>query len=139
MKEKIENELLKEMKKCIINNEVPVAALIVCNDKIIARGHNTKEKDFFVLNHAEVNAIKKACKKRQSWHLDDCVLYVTLKPCSMCQKIIENCHIKTVYYYLEKDLNKKEFTGTKYNFQKNELSTLSKELLHQFFKNMRIK
>ena len=79
---------LAEAKKAYMIDEVPVGAVIVYNDKIIARGHNTRELKQSVLGHAEINAINKASKKIGSWRLEDCDMYVTLEPCSMCSGAI---------------------------------------------------
>lgn len=89
---------IAEAKKARNIDEVPVGAVIVYNNKIIARGHNTREKDQSVLGHAEINAIKKACKKVGSWRLEDCDIYVTLEPCSMCSGAIIQSRIKNIYY-----------------------------------------
>ena len=89
---------LKEAQKAYSIGEVPVGAVIVYNDKIIARGHNTREIDQSVLGHAELNAIKKACKKIGSWRLEDCDMYITLEPCPMCSGSIIQSRIKNVYF-----------------------------------------
>ena len=88
---------LKEAVKAYQLGEVPVGAVIVCNNKIIARGHNTRELSQSVLGHAEINAIKKASKKIGSWRLEDCDIYVTLEPCSMCSGAIIQSRIKNLY------------------------------------------
>lgn len=89
---------LAEAKKAYLIDEVPVGAVIVYNDKIIARGHNTRETKQSVLGHAEINAIKKASKKIGSWRLEDCDMYVTLEPCSMCSGAIIQSRIKNLYF-----------------------------------------
>ena len=77
-------EALKEAKKAYLKNEVPVGAVIVKNNEIIAKGHNVKETKKDTTKHAEIIAIQKACKKLQTWRLTGCTMYVTLEPCSMC-------------------------------------------------------
>ena len=89
---------LKEAAKAYQLGEVPVGAVIVYNNKIIARGHNTRELSQSVLGHAEINAIKKASKKIGSWRLEDCDIYVTLEPCSMCSGAIIQSRIKNLYF-----------------------------------------
>ena len=79
-------------------DEVPVGAIIVKNNKIIARAYNLKEKSNDPMGHAEILCIKKACKKIGDWYLKDCELYVTLEPCVMCAGAIINSRIKKVYY-----------------------------------------
>lgn len=91
-------EALKEAKKAYLLGEVPVGAVIVYDNKIIARGHNTREIKQSVLGHAEINAIQKASKKIGSWRLEDCDIYVTLEPCPMCSGAIIQSRIKNLYY-----------------------------------------
>ena len=97
MKEKYMLEALKEAKKAYLKKEVPVGAIIVKNDIIISRGHNLKETKQNSINHAEIIAIDKACKKLNSWRLLDCEMYVTLEPCVMCMGAIINSRIKKLY------------------------------------------
>lgn len=78
------NLALKEAKKSIGIDEVPVGALIVQNGKVIAKAHNEREKTNDPTGHAEILAIRKACRKIGSWRLVDCTIYVTIEPCSMC-------------------------------------------------------
>lgn len=97
MREKYMLEALKEAKKAYLKKEVPVGAIIVKNDIIIARGHNLKEIKQCAINHAEIIAINRACKKLNSWRLLDCEMYVTLEPCVMCTGAIINSRIKKLY------------------------------------------
>lgn len=89
---------LKEAQKAVILDEVPVGAIIVKDDKIIARGHNLREKSNDPTSHAEINAIRKACKKVNSWRLEDCTIYVTVEPCSMCAGTLLQCRIGRIVY-----------------------------------------
>ena len=91
-------EALLEAKKAAEENEVPVGVVIVKDGEIIARGRNMREKKQNPLSHAEIEAINEASKKLNSWHLDDCELYVTLEPCPMCTGAIINSRIKTVIF-----------------------------------------
>ncbi|MEG2044346.1 MAG: nucleoside deaminase [Clostridia bacterium] len=91
------NEALIEAKKAFSENEVPVGCVIVQNDIIIAKAHNTVEKDRLATSHAELLAINMASLKLQNWRLCDCDLYVTLEPCSMCGGAIINSRIRKVY------------------------------------------
>lgn len=91
-------EAYKEAIKAYKIGEVPVGCIIVKDDKIIARGYNRREKDESSLSHAEINAIKKASKKLNSWRLDDCIMYITLEPCVMCSGAIIQSRIPKVYY-----------------------------------------
>ncbi|MGI6735269.1 MAG: tRNA adenosine(34) deaminase TadA [Bacilli bacterium] len=89
---------LKEAHKAAALNEVPVGAVIVCNDKVIARGFNKREINNDPLGHAELIAIRKASKKRNNWRLVDCDLYVTVEPCAMCAGAIMWSRFKRVVY-----------------------------------------
>lgn len=88
----------KESLKSLKTDDVPVGAVIVENDKIIAKAHNTREKNHIITGHAEINAVEKACKLKKTWHLDNCELYVTLEPCLMCKEVIKQARIKKIYY-----------------------------------------
>ncbi len=90
-------EALKEAKKALDKEEVPVGAVVVKDGKIIARAHNVKETKKNASCHAEILAIERACKKRGSWRLIGCELYVTLEPCPMCAGALINSRIKKVY------------------------------------------
>ena len=89
---------LKEAEKARDIDEVPIGAVIVKDNKVIARGHNLRESKKDPLGHAELVAIKKASKKIGDWQLVDCTLYVTLEPCIMCGGAIIQSRIKTVVY-----------------------------------------
>lgn len=77
-------EALKEAEIAYSHQEVPVGAVIVYQNKIIARAHNQKEELQDPTAHAEILAIQLAAKYSGSWHLEDIDLYVTLEPCPMC-------------------------------------------------------
>ena len=89
---------LKEAEKSYAIDDVPVGAIIVYQNKIIARAHNTKQKSQIAVNHAEIVAITKACKKLNSWHLDDCTMYVTMEPCLMCAGALLQSRISRLVY-----------------------------------------
>lgn len=91
-------EALKEAKKALKYDDVPVGAIIVSNGKIIARAHNEKEKQQLATKHAEIIAIERANKKRKNWYLDDCEMYITMEPCLMCCGAIIQSRIKKIAY-----------------------------------------
>ena len=97
MKEKFMNQALKEAQKAYDKLEVPIGAVIVKDNKIIARAHNLRESKQNAIAHAEILAIQKACKKLKAWRLQDCDIYVTLEPCPMCAGAILNSKIRNVY------------------------------------------
>ncbi len=90
-------EALKEAKKAYKKLEVPVGAIIVKDGEIIARAHNLKETKKDTTKHAEMLAIQRASKKLGAWRLEECEMYVTLEPCTMCAGAIINSRIKKVY------------------------------------------
>ena len=96
--EKFMLEALKEAKKAELENEVPVGAVIVFENKVIAVGKNQREISKNALSHAEIEAINNACKFLQSWRLLGCTLYVTLEPCPMCAGAIINSRISRLVY-----------------------------------------
>lgn len=89
---------IEEAKKAYDINEIPVGAVIVKDNKILARTHNLKEKNKNPLHHAEILAIENACSLLESWRLNECDMYVTLEPCVMCAGAILNSRIKNLYF-----------------------------------------
>lgn len=79
------------------SGEVPVGAVIVKNDEVIATAHNLKEKNSCCIYHAEILAVMEASYKLKNWRLDDCDIYVTLEPCPMCASAIKQARIHNVY------------------------------------------
>ncbi len=77
-------EALKEAKKALLADEVPVGAVVVCGDKIVARAHNYTETLNDVTAHAEMQAFTAATQSIGAKYLKECILYVTLEPCVMC-------------------------------------------------------
>ncbi|WP_284140691.1 MULTISPECIES: tRNA adenosine(34) deaminase TadA [unclassified Virgibacillus] len=96
--EKMMYEAIEEAKKAAQIDEVPIGAIIVYKDEIIARGYNVRETSQETLSHAELIAIQAANKKLGTWRLEDCTLYVTLEPCPMCAGAIVQSRIKRVVY-----------------------------------------
>ena len=78
--------------------EVPVGAVIVRDNSVIASGRNRRERGKNALYHAELEAIDNACKALGGWRLPRCELYVTLEPCPMCAGAIINARIEKVYF-----------------------------------------
>lgn len=96
--EKFMLEALKEAEKSARELEVPVGAVVVFENKIIATGRNRRELSNNAISHAEIEAIEKACSFLQSWRLLECTLYVTLEPCPMCAGAIINSRIPRLVY-----------------------------------------
>src|SRR5699024_7346177 len=78
--------------------EVPIGAIIVLNDEVIASAHNIRETSQLTLTHAELLAIDQANRVVGSWRLEDCTLYVTLEPCPMCAGALVQSRIMRVVY-----------------------------------------
>jgi tRNA(adenine34) deaminase len=92
------NEAFKEAKKAFDLDEVPVGAIIVAENKIIARGHNLTEQLNDVTAHAEMQAITSATNFIGGKYLNNCTLYVTLEPCIMCAGALHWSHITKIVY-----------------------------------------
>lgn len=95
--EKFMKQAIKQAQKAYEQEEIPVGAVIVKDNKIIARAYNKKEQKQDTTNHAEILAIQKASKKLKTWRLTDCEMYVTLEPCSMCAGALIQARLKKIY------------------------------------------
>ena len=98
MKERFMKMAINQAIAGLSKGEVPIGAVIVKDDKVIAKAHNLRQNKQIATFHAEVLAIQKACKKLNSWRLDDCEMCVTLEPCIMCAGAITNARLKKVYF-----------------------------------------
>lgn len=133
---------IKEAKKAAKRGDVPVGAVIVYKNKIIAKAHNKKQLRKNSLKHAELLVINKACKKLKTWHLDECTIYVTLEPCMMCTGAIIESRIKKIYYATKSDKYGSLNKITKKNKKKMQINEgICKEesidILKKFFKEKR--
>ncbi len=95
--EKFMKAALKEAEKALRKDEAPVGAVIVHNGKIISRGHNERESKKDPTLHAEMTAIRKACRKLGTWRLNECDMYVTLEPCAMCAGALVQARLRRVF------------------------------------------
>lgn len=131
--------LYKLALKAYNNADIPVSAILIKNDKIIATGYNNRHKKGYVLGHAEINAIIKAEKKLNDFRLDGYIMLTTLKPCKMCQAVIEAARISEVYYILD---SKEAKSYQQVNYKKVDkidekfIENYSK-LFSDFFQNIR--
>ena len=94
--EKRMQQALTQAKKAFSLGEVPIGCIITYEDRIIARGYNRRITDRSTLAHAEIAAIKKACRVVGDWRLEGCTMYVTLEPCPMCAGAIVQARIPKV-------------------------------------------
>ena len=92
------SEALKEAREAFELDEVPIGAVIVHNNEIIARGYNRRNTDKNPLMHAEIIAINEAAKVIGDWRIEDCTIYVTVEPCPMCSGAIVQARIPNVVY-----------------------------------------
>ncbi len=91
-------EAMTEARIALEIGEIPIGAVIVKDNQIIARGHNLRQTYRDATLHAEVVAIREACKVLGDWRLDDCDIYVTLEPCTMCSGAIINSRMRRVFF-----------------------------------------
>lgn len=140
---------LEEAKKAYIKGEVPIGAVVVYNGQIVGRGHNLRETTNQATAHAELLAIQAANEHLEKWRLEDCTLYVTLEPCPMCSGAIILSRLKEVVYGAS-DVKSGTcgtlmnlVTDERFNHQatviKGVLEQESRELLQQFFKELRLR
>ncbi len=94
--EKYMKAAIREAVKARALGEVPIGCVIVYEDKIIGKGYNRRMVDRNVLAHAELTAIRKACRKMGDWRLEGCTMYVTLEPCPMCAGAIVQARIPEI-------------------------------------------
>ncbi len=141
-------EALKLAEISATEGEVPVGAIVVCEDKIVGRGRNRRETDKNALAHAEIEAINEACRTLGGWRLWKCDLYVTLEPCPMCTGAIINSRIKRLVYGA-KDMKAGSCGSVvnlfdlPYNHRPETVSGVCEEecseILKKFFKDLRLK
>lgn len=89
---------IKEALKALKKAEVPVGAVIVIEGKVISEAHNQRESLLDATAHAEIIAIKEACRLVNNWRLEGATLFVTKEPCIMCAGAILNARIKRLVY-----------------------------------------
>lgn len=94
--ERYMKEAIRQARKAEALGEVPIGCVIVHEGKIIARGYNRRMIDHTTLAHAEILAIKKACRRSNDWRLEGCRIYITLEPCPMCAGAIVQARIPEV-------------------------------------------
>ncbi len=124
--------------------EIPVGAVLVLNDKILASGFNKREKKQNALFHAEIECIALACSKLRSWRLTNCDIYTTLEPCIMCVGAIINSRIKKIIFGAKDVKNGACFSNRlnlKYSYKPQIIGCVLEKrcsnLLHNFFEKLR--
>lgn len=140
-------EALREAAHAAAKGEVPVGAVIAHKEAIIARAHNTTEASATVTAHAEMHAINRASQTLGGWRLSDCILCVTLEPCTMCLGAIRLARIPTIIFGAGDsrqgavgslyDLSQDERLGNPIRVISNIQQKECEEILSQFFKKLR--
>ena len=141
-------ECISLANKSVLNGEVPIGAIILQNDKIISKAHNTSISSNDPTAHAEINVIRDVCKKINNYRINDATLYVTLEPCLMCISAICEARIDSVVFgaYTSNEINfHKNFYSLKTNFNINHtpkfiggiLEAECSALIKNFFKTKR--
>ena len=140
-------EALKEAEKSYLKDEVPVGAVIVFNNEIIAKAHNCSISKKDPSCHAEIEVIRLAANKLKNYRLNECDLYSTLEPCMMCAGAIVQARIKNLVYAAldpksgaiesRDNLLEKNYLNHGTNFFKGPLEKESSDLLKKFFKSKR--
>ena len=125
-------------KRAYEEDEIPVGAVIVKDNKIIGCGYNKKEQCNNPLKHAELIAIEEACNNIGDWRLNDCEIYITLEPCMMCYGAIVETRINKIVYGLKRE---KQMFDNKNVIEMygGVLEEKSLEIIQKFFKNKRTK
>jgi tRNA(adenine34) deaminase len=96
--EQFMRKAIAEAQQALQEGEIPIGAVIVCNDRIIARAHNLTETLHDVTAHAEMQAITAAANELGGKYLTDCTLYVTIEPCTMCAGALGWSHLSRIVY-----------------------------------------
>ena len=135
-------EAMKEANKAFDIGEVPVGAVVVCQNKIIARAHNQTEKLTDATAHAEMLAITSAANYLGSKYLNECTLFVTLEPCVMCAGALHWVQLQKLVFGADDvqrgySLAKSPLLHPKTEVVKGVKASESKELLDKFFKRIR--
>lgn len=146
-KEFFMKEALKEAGKAYSKGETPIGAIIVKEDKIIARAHNLRELNSDPTAHAEILTLRKAAKRLGGWRVLDCDLYVTLEPCPMCAGAIIQSRIKRLFFGAKDpkagaagsvvDLFSEERFNHKVEVESGILEEECSKILKDFFKELR--
>lgn len=130
-------------------NEVPVGAVVTRDNEIIGEGYNSVIRNNSPIHHAEINAIRMACKNIGNYRLNDCDIFITLEPCHMCAKAIIDSRIKKVYFAAREpktgslvsvdNFFEKSFLNHHIQFEEGCMRQESSNLLRKFFQELRNK
>ena len=137
-------QALKEAEQALKEGEVPVGAVVVCNNQIIPRAYNQTERLNDSTAHAEMIALTSASNHIGSKYLDQCTLYVTLEPCVMCIGATYWAQLKSIVYGAKDEkrgfsFKKDQLSHPKTSIKSGIMAKESEDLLKQFFSNIRSK
>jgi len=134
-------------KQAFSDDETPVGAIIVKDNKIIAKAYNQKDSTKLVTKHAELIAIERASDVLHDWRLNDCTIYVTMEPCPMCASAIQQSRINRLVYGCSSNISENTkiicdiLQNKQYNHQvsidKGILDKECSDLIKEFFRNKR--
>lgn len=135
-------EALKEAKKAFEISEIPVGAVVVCKNRIIARAHNQTEKLTDATAHAEMLAVTAAANHLGSKYLSECTLYVTLEPCVMCAGALHWTQLQKLVYGASDIQRGYSLVSTPLLHPKTEVAKgikadEAKAIIDEFFKKLR--
>ena len=123
--------------KALKKNEIAVAAVIANDEKILASAYNKRVKTNDVTAHAEILAIRKASKKIHDWRLNGYDMYVSLKPCKMCEEIIKASRLDNCFYLIDRPENANECKNTKVSYKQTNYNNKLLEIFQKSFKKLR--
>ena len=138
---------LDEARKAYKRDEVPVGAVIVKGEKIIAKAFNRRQTCRQATHHAEILAIEKACKKIKDFRLSGCEIFVTMEPCPMCMGAILNARIEKLIFGAKinkegaltaEEINERAMLNFKTEIKSGVLENECAELVSSYFKTKRI-
>ena len=146
METKFMKKALRLAEQAFETDEVPIGAVITKDGKVLSQAYNKREKSHDATAHAEILAIKKACKKVGDFRLLDCDIYVSLEPCAMCMGAILNSRIKNLYFgaYASKqnvlscaEINERAGLNHKTNIVGGIMQNEAEELVKKYFAEKR--
>lgn len=147
--EKYMKQALTQAKKAAAIGEVPIGCVIVYEGRVIARGYNRRTKEHNSLAHAEIIAIRKACRVLGDWRLEGCTMYVTLEPCPMCAGAIVQARMDKVVMGVRNPkagcagsiVNLLQMPGFNHSVELLEgvLADSCRDVLQEFFRALRIR
>ena len=138
---------LEQARKAAKMGEVPIGAVVVIDDNVVASAHNRREIDQDPAAHAELLAIREAAQKLERWRLSDATVYVTLEPCFMCAGVMQQARVSRCVYGAADpkagalgtlyELNADERLNHRFDVQSGVLADESAGLLRDFFAQKR--